>query len=88
MKRSVGRPKGEREFFIIAARVPAETAERLKTLSEKYRIPQSQLVCNFVEVGLDLAESPPGQAAFKLLGWSERLKEVAQTSFKCVAQTA
>lgn len=77
MRAKSGRPKGDRVTRSMVFRADVRLLERLAALSGKSGISQSQLVCNFVDVGLDWAESPAGVAAFQLRQVFDKFKEQA-----------
>jgi hypothetical protein len=75
MKAKSGRPKGDRVTQVTAVRLEVGVLSRLRTLSKETGIPQNQLMCNFIGLGLELAESPAGKAAFELRRWADALRE-------------
>jgi chemotaxis protein histidine kinase CheA len=67
--------EGDKETRAMGIRVQAVLLDRLHALSRETGISQNQLVVNFLELGLDLADSPVGKAAFELRAWVGALRE-------------
>ena len=74
-KHAGGRPRGDRVTRAMGIRIEESVLSRLATLSKETGISQNQLVINFIELGLDLAASPAGKAAFLLRAWIDALRE-------------
>lgn len=85
-RKKIGRPKGDRVTRAMGVRIEVGLHDRLIALSKETGIPQNQLLCNFLEIGLDLAESPPGRATFQFLRWGDRLKELFHD--RCLSESA
>lgn len=81
MKGKRGRPRTEKVYRETNVRCDPALLDRVKALSDKTGISQNQLMINFIEIGLDLAECPAGSAAFRFRAWADEWRAIFYEPF-------